>query len=202
MATLTDAEVRTLTATVDRTAERIAQRYDSIEADDVAQEMWLWMLDAGADYVRTCIDNDHMGRLARAVYHAGIRYAEREWKASLPYDWRDQYNYTRMEVARLLPMALNNDEIPGLSKGDLHDGPSSKSDPAYGGGMLASLMDVRIAFTKLSDADQIFLGVCVDYDLDWPRVAAEFSLLENSAYAKYMRILDRMVTRHLGRKDD
>lgn len=202
MAALTDADVKALAETVERAAKRLGKRYDTIPPDDIAQEIWLWMLDTGADYVRRCIDTDQAHLLGKAAYHAGVRYAEKEWRASLPYDWRDQYVYSRPEVARLLPLALNPAETPGLSGTGLHDAPASRSDPAYGGGLLASIIDVRMAFDKLSANDQIFLGTCVDYDLDWPRIAVEFGTQENSAYAKYMRILDRMVTRHLGRKDD
>jgi hypothetical protein len=120
----------------------------------------------------------------------------------LGIDWRDDYNYSRPEVARLLPVALDPESIPGLSGGELHDGPSAKSDPAYGGGMLASLIDVRSAYAKLSDADQQYVLTCVGLDQNWDQIAATTGLLASSAYAKWMRILDRMVTRHLGRKTD
>jgi hypothetical protein len=199
MATLTDAEVRDLADLVEVSAHRVARRYDCVSQEDVAQEIWLWACE-NPDYIRAKM-TDHTGILALNFYRAGMTYADREWKELVPGDWRDQYTYSRMEVSRLLPLALNPATTPGLS-GQLHDGPSSKSDPAYGGGMLASIVDVRIAYRKLSLTDQDFLSACVEYDLDWIRIAPLFGLAENSAYAKYMRILDRMVTRHLGRKDD
>lgn len=201
MAALTDADVQTLAETVERQAKRVARRYDCVDAEDVAQEMWLWMVEH-ADYIRQQIDGDHMGIIAIGLYRAGMAYADKEWKELVPGDWRDQYTYSRPEVARLLPLALAGDYVPGLSGGGLHDGPGNKNDPAYGGGLLASVMDVRIAFDRLSPNDQIFLSICVDYDLDWPRIAMEVGTQENSCYAKYMRILDRLVTRHLGRADD
>jgi hypothetical protein len=92
--------------------------------------------------------------------------------------------------------------IPGLSGGGLHDGPSAKTDPAYGGGMLASIVDVRVAFAKLSESDQQFVTLVVGFDSQWDTIAVHTGMQGNSAYAKFMRILDRMVTRHLGRKRD
>lgn len=200
MGALTDSDVKALSELVQASAARVARRYDCVAVEDVAQEMWLWACE-NPDYVQHKIE-DHTGILSLNFYRVGMTYADKEWKESVPGDWRDQYRYSRMEVARILPLALDPTSIPGLSSGALHDGPSSKSDPAYGGGMLASIMDVRIAFGKLSLTDQDYLSACVEYDLDWPRVAPLFGLLETSAYAKYMTILDRMVTRHLGRRDD
>jgi hypothetical protein len=199
MDTLTDADVQALAETVDRQAKRVARRYDCVDAEDVAQEMWLWMVEH-AEWVRDKLEN-HSGIIALALYRAGMIYADKEWKELVPGDWRDQYTYSRPEVARLLPIALGDDESLALPGGGLHDGPSHKSDPAYSGGLLASVLDIRIAYGKLSTEDQAYLATCVDLDMAWDRVAAEFGLAGNSAYAKYMRILDRMVTRHLGRRD-
>jgi hypothetical protein len=198
MATLTEGDVHKLTDTVEQIAGRIARRYDTVAKEDIAQEIWVWALEH-VDYVHRFVAAPDQSVLTKSLYHAGLRYAEKEWKAGLPYDWRDQYEYTRPEVARLLPLALDESLIPGLSGGGLHDGPSHKADPALGGGLLASLIDVRVAYSKLSDSDQAYLADVVGLDHDWVRISSMYGLQENSAYAKYMRILDRMVTRHLGR---
>jgi hypothetical protein len=201
---------------VEATAKRVAARYVGIEADDVTQEVWMWWLTKGDKYVQAYKadlaraegeSNREAVRqvkalMGRSVNNAAVRYCEKERKATLGYDWRDDYTYTRPEVARLLPLALDPSTIPGLSGGGLHDGPSAKSDPAYGGGMLASIADVRSAFGKLSPSDQDYVKLVVQLDTQWDIIASHLGLQANSAYAKYMRILDRMVTRHLGRAKD
>lgn len=184
-------------------AGAFAPQYDGIvEKQDIEQELWVWVLDGGRTETKKYQAGGDEKLYRFKLRNAALKYGERERKASLGYDWRDDYNYTRPEVARILPLALDPSTIPGLSGGGLHDGPSAKSDPAYGGGMLASIIDIRVAFGKLSATDQEYARLVVDCDSDWDLVAKETGLQANSAYAKYMRILDRMVTRHLGRKAD
>jgi hypothetical protein len=202
MAVLTDAEVQVLRRIVDAQAAIVARRYEGINAEDVGQEVWVAFLDGDAATVSKYLAAGHEGKIAKVAYSAAIRYCEKERKSTLGYDWRDDYTYSRPEVARLLPLALDPTAIPGLSGSALHDGPSVRSDPAYGGGMLASIVDVRVAYEKLSDEDQQFLMLCVGFDQAWEYVGLHTGLQPNSAYAKYMRILDRMITRHLGRKVD
>lgn len=205
MAAFTADDTALLRRIIDTQAAIVARRYEGISAEDVGQEVWVAFLDADAETVQKYLaagTPSLPGRLSKVAYSAAVRYCEKERKATLGYDWRDDYNYSRPEIARLLPLALDPTTIPGLSGGALHDGPSAKSDPAYGGGMLASIIDVRTAYGKLSEDDRDFLITCVGYDNQWEKIGAFAGLQANSAYAKYMRILDRMVTRHLGRKRD
>jgi DNA-directed RNA polymerase specialized sigma24 family protein len=205
MAVFTEAEVAVLDPIVRAQAEKVAGRYEGVEADDLAQEVWVWIMEESSPALRRYIADGLPKQLTRSVYNAAVSWCETEKKrllAAQGYNWRDEYTYTRPEVARLLPLALDQATVPGLSGGGLHDGPSAKADPAYGGGMLASLIDVRTAFTKLSDSDQAFVLTVVGLDARWPDIAATTGLKADSAYAKWMRILDRMVTRHLGRKTD
>jgi hypothetical protein len=174
-----------------------------VEQSDVEQEMWVWVLSSGATLTTQYTNGEVDEKLYRfKLRNSAVKYCERERKSTLGYDWRDDYDYSRPEVARLLPLALDPSSIPGLSGGSLHDGPSAKSDPAYGGGMLASIVDIRAAFAKLSPADQGFVQSVVDHDLDWDTIAEHHELASNSAYQKWMRILDKMVTKHLSRRFD
>lgn len=202
---LTSAEVNYLSPIVDQQAKRVAARYEGIEADDLAQDVWVWIVEQSSPALREYIAADQAGRVAKSLYNAAVTWCERDRKRklrALGIDWRDEYNYSRPEVARLLPLALDSAAVPGLSGSGLHDGPSAKNDPAYGGGMLASLIDVRSAYNKLSELDQAFVLTVVGLDSNWNDIAATTGVQANSAYAKWMRILDRMVTRHLGRKTD
>lgn len=198
---LTDAEVTELWRIAGRQAAIVAPRY-SLDVDDVIQEIWVWALSEGAGQIRRYLDAGHLGRVAKTFYSAAVRHGERDKRAGLGYDWRDDYNYSRPEVARLLPLALDPGSIPGLQGSALHDGPSARSDPAYGGGMLAAVVDVRVAFGKLSESDREFVKAVVGLDAKWDAVAVHTGMKSTSAQSKYYRILDRMVTRHLGRAVD
>jgi hypothetical protein len=201
MAEFTDAEFIELSRIAKQQAQLVSVRYNGVDQGDTEQEIWVWLL-ANRQQMRKYLDAGHLGRIAKSFYNAATAYCEREKKATLGYDWRDDYNYSRPEIARILPLALDPTTIPGLSGSGLHDGPSAKSDPAYGGGMLASIVDVRVAYRKLSEADQKYVALVVALDSNWDQVAAHTGMKANSATAKYYRILDRMVTRHLGRKVD
>jgi hypothetical protein len=60
----------------------------------------------------------------------------------------DQFYYSRGLVAELLPWALDGLEPP--AKG-LTDMPRGGSDPAEGGNVLAMMIDVRRAVSRLGD---------------------------------------------------
>lgn len=205
MASLTEAEVSVLVPIVESEAKRVAGRYDGVEAEDLTQELWVWIMEKSSPALAKYANEGQHGALARSVYGAAVKWCERDKKRRLAeqgINWRDQYTYSRPEVARLLPLALDPASVPGMSGQQLHDGPSAKSDPAYGGGLLASIVDVRTAFSALSESDQKFVGVVIGLDTNWEDISRTTGLKQNSAYAKWMRILDRMVTRHLGRKTD
>lgn len=206
MASFTDEEVAQLAAIIDGQASRVAERYEGVVSDDLAQEVWLWALDTpGADRVRNYLDTGQIGRLKKAAYYESVAWCEKDKRRrqrAAGIDWRDEYNYTRPEVARLLPMALDYGAIPGLTGRDLTSTPGTATDPAYHNDQLASLIDVRNAFGKLSGPDQDYVRIVVGLDCNWADIAATTEIQASSAYAKWMRILDRMVTRHLGRKTD
>jgi hypothetical protein len=106
-----DAEVYDLTA---RVADQVGRRFaDIVERDDVYQELWVWLLEPkGRKYTERWLAEGQQGKLARALYNAGREYVERERRAQLGMDWRDEYRYSRPEVSRLLPFALDPDYAP------------------------------------------------------------------------------------------
>jgi DNA-directed RNA polymerase specialized sigma24 family protein len=203
MAEVTAADYHAFSGNVETQARTVASRY-GFDWEDVAQEIWLYLCSGTVieSLRKFAQDDESSGRVNRVLYTAAVRYCEDERKRTLGYDWRDEYNYSRPEVARLLPLALDPSTIPGLAGGGLHDGPSAKSDPAYGGGMLASIVDVRVALGRLSESDREYVKLVVALDSKWETVALHTGVKANSAQAKFYRILDRMVTRHLGRKVD
>jgi len=205
MASLTDAQVAYLVPAVEKQAQKVAARYENVEAEDLAQELWVWIMEESSPALKKYIDDDLPQIAHRALYNAAVRWCEQDKKRRMReagINWRDQYTYTRPEVAKLLPLALDPASIPGMSGQQLHDGPAARNDPAYGGGMLAAIADVRFAFSKLSESDQRFVGIVIGLDTNWDQISRTTGIRANSAYAKWMRILDRMVTRHLGRKTD
>ena len=205
MEALTEKEAKDLDPIVRSQAERVAKRYDGVDPDDLAQEVWLWIVEESSPALREYVANGQHGRLTKSLYNAAVKWCEADRKRKLRaegIDWRDEYNYSRPEVGRLLPMALDYGAVPGLTGRDLTGQPGGKTDPAYHNDQLAALIDIRGAFGKLSGPDQDFVRVVIGLDTKWDQISNCTGLKTTSAYAKYMRILDRMVTRHLGRKTD
>lgn len=203
MAELTASDIATIDPIVKRQAALVSARY-GVESEDLAQEVWVWIVEESSPALLQYVRDAEGSKLIRAVYHAAVKWCEKDRKRKLRaqgLDWRDEYNYTRPEIARLLPLALDIGTVPGFTGRVLDDAPSAQSDPAHGGDLLVSLLDVRNAYSALSASDQRYLTVCVALNNDWDKIAPQFELITTSAYAKYMRILDRMVKR-LGRKTD
>jgi hypothetical protein len=112
MAALTESELHEFMAgpvmdAARRQAGIVADRYAGIEQQDVEQEIWVWFYGDGKRKAQRLVLKGDIAPVEKAFYNAAVDYCERERKASLGYDWRDDYNYSRPEVARLLPLALD-----------------------------------------------------------------------------------------------
>ncbi len=170
--------------------------YVHTDRADIVQEVYAWWLGSGASSVSAYIGPDSQydeshgrNKLAIAIERFARNMCEREKAAAVGYNPEDTYRYTPNEVKRLLPLALDSTAltIPGQS----FDSAPVHGDPAEGGNLLASVVDVRRALNGLDSLDRLFLQAFVESDTG--HVAELFGLEEPSVLQRHSRLVARLV---------
>lgn len=169
------------------------------EADDLGQECAVWWYSPNAQkHLREYLQEEGFTRLRRSLWRAMARYAEKEKGHKVGYEPEDQVLYTPAQVAAVLPVALDPEGLPdGGGVADI-TGIRAHTNLAEGGGVLASLIDVRRGLTTLVPADRVLLYVANEELHDWDSVAdrmnigAETPLLADSFRRKHDRVIERI----------
>lgn len=147
-------------------ARDISARFPLSDQDDLFQEIRIYILkrpDMIADleqaYGNGKAETVHMARkLMARMRRVAERYARKEKAAITGYQWNDEFFYDSMHIADLLPAALVFETNGDMLVDHVDDGqPKRPSAPAEGNNLLAMILDVRRAYDKLEQDDQILL---------------------------------------------
>lgn len=135
----------------------VARRYRNygVEFDDASQEIYLWLLDGGEKKVRRWLSKSpqQTTRVYMSMLDVAMSYAEQEKALRAGYDVDDVFWYTPSLIEGLLPLALDEsfapEDINELEQ--LGGGKRKAKQPAEGGNLLATVLDIRRALegTKL-----------------------------------------------------
>ena len=152
-------------------ARAIHNRYKAyVERDDVLQECISWALTRStwiSEQIAEATDVDkrkHVeSRIAWQMRRAAERYARREKATKSGYQINDEAYYQGYTLGQLLPFVIASvvdgtviEQIQDM----IQDGqPRGSSSPSEGGGLLASLIDIKIGYCKLEVEDQTLLRI-------------------------------------------
>lgn len=131
---------------IETTAAEVTRLYHSwVEHGDVAQTMWVWVLDHADE-----VESMPQYTLRRRLKDAGISYARREKATRSGYHPEDEYTYSQATILKLLPDAFD----PEATR------PVTGNDGAGAGGKDQTytewetmLTDVRVGLDRLGYAD-------------------------------------------------
>lgn len=129
-------------------AKSTAKRFTGfVTQEDVVQELHLYVLSNERQFQKWYADDEKF-RIIRALFAAARQYAEREKAAQSGYDFTDVAWYDPVNLASLVPLALNP-RWEGLS-GDSDDSgmPQGKAVLGESGTLLAMVCDIRRALKK------------------------------------------------------
>jgi hypothetical protein len=174
-------------------AREVARHYPGLlEAQDLEQEIALWWYSAPVDALTSYLQDDGLSRLRRAFWRHARDYAEKQRRAQGGPEVFVQSRYAAAEVAAMLPVALDPDGIPEHRAVD-ETGRQSKGNVAWGGNLLASLVDVRRALkAALTEDDRQFLLWVDAARNDWDKVGRLVGIEPDSARRRHARIAGRM----------
>lgn len=149
-------------------ASTIHRRYKSyVEKDDIKQECMTWAV-TRSGYIHEQMSEPNQeirshneSRIAYQMRRVAERYARREKASKSGYQTSDEVYYETAKLGQLLPFVIASvvdgtvlEQVQQM----IQDGqPKGKSSPAEGGGLLATLIDIKQSFLKLDIQDQTIL---------------------------------------------
>jgi len=172
-----------------------AKKYQMVEANDIAQELWLWFVSHTAKYKEwsELEQKDRDKLIAKSLRNAALKYCQYEKAKKSGYDISDLYYYDVSVVEAFLPSIISESyEIPTKIK-DLNFKPS-KGEISDGMNWLSLRSDIASAFYKLTEIKQNILRLRFSNELaEWSDLAKDWGTSPDGARMKVKRALSSLV---------
>jgi hypothetical protein len=175
------------------------RKYQMLERDDIAQELWVWFVTHPKKYKEwsTYEQKDKDNLIAKSLRNAALKYCEIEKARKAGYKTNDLYYYDLSVVEAFLPSIITESyEIPSKIQ-DLNF-KFGKGDVTDGNNWLALRSDIATGFYKLPESKQNILRLrFMDEQSEWSVVAKQLKTTPDGARMKVQRVLVAL-TKNLG----
>ena len=177
-------------------ADEYHKKYNMVEREDIKQSLYEWFLEHPnkLDEWEAIGKKDAKNLIYRSLRNQALDYCQ-IWKAkSLGYETSDLFYYTPDMVEALLPAILRKDftVMPILNLGKTGRPPA----PSEGGNMMAMMVEIDLAYSKLSTEDKTVLFYKYAESLDYGAIAKEMELgSEDAARMRHNRAIKKLITR-------
>jgi hypothetical protein len=184
---------------VQQLSSEYARRYNMLERDDIAQELWVWFVGHPRKYKEwlELQQKDRDKLIAKSLRNAALKYCEKEKARKVGYDTSDLYYYDVSVVEAFLPSIIAGTYAIPTSIQDLN-AKFGSGNLADGNNWLALRSDIAAAFSKLSDAKQNILRLRFSIDSpDWSLLSKDMNSTPDGARMKVQRAINSL-TKNLG----
>ena len=177
-------------------ASEYHKKYDMVELEDIKQELYGWFLEhpKKLDEWEAIGKKDAKNLLYRSLRNQALDYCQK-WKAkSIGYEVSDLFYYEPVMVEALLPAVLRQEftVMPVLNLGKTGKPPA----PSEGGNMMAMMVEIDNAYSKLSTEDRVVLFLKYAESFDYAGIASEMELgSEDAARMRHNRAIKKLITR-------
>lgn len=177
-------------------ASEYHKKYDMVELEDIKQELYGWFLEhpKKLDEWEAIGKKDAKNLLYRSLRNQALDYCQK-WKAkSIGYEVSDLFYYEPVMVEALLPAVLRKEftVMPILNLGKTGKPPA----PSEGGNMMAMMVEIDNAYSKLSTEDRVVLFLKYAESFDYAGIASEMELgSEDAARMRHNRAIKKLITR-------
>jgi len=177
-------------------ADEYHKKYNMVERDDIKQALYEWFLEHPnkLDEWEAIGKKDAKNLIYRSIRNQALDYCQ-TWKAkSLGYETSDLFYYEPDMVEALLPAILRKDftVMPVLNLGKTGRPPA----PSEGGNMMAMMVEIDAAYSKLNVEDKTVLFYKYAESLDYASIAKEMELgSEDAARMRHNRAIKKLITR-------
>ncbi|CAB4177394.1 hypothetical protein UFOVP999_47 [uncultured Caudovirales phage] len=176
-----------------------SRKYQMLERDDIAQELWVWFVTHPKKYKEwsTYEQKDKDNLIAKSLRNAALKYCEIEKARKSGYKTNDLYYYDLSVVEAFLPSIITESyEIPAKIQ-DLNF-KFGKGDVTDGNNWLALRSDIATGFYKLPESKQNILRLrFMDEQSEWSVIAKQLKTSPDGARMKVQRVLIAL-TKNLG----
>lgn len=184
---------------IQQLASEYFRRYNMLERDDIAQELWVWFVAHPRKYKEWSIleQKDRDKLIAKSLRNAALKFCEREKAKNHGYDTSDLYYYDASVVEAFLPSIIGESyEIPAKIQ-DLNSKFGS-GDISDGNNWLSLRSDIAGGYFRLSEAKQNILRLRFSMEQpDWATLAKDMDSTPDGARMKVQRALNSLI-KHLG----
>jgi DNA-directed RNA polymerase specialized sigma24 family protein len=177
-------------------ADEYHKKYNMVEREDITQSLYEWFLEHPnkLDEWEAIGKKDAKNLIYRSLRNQALDYCQ-TWKAkSIGYETSDLFYYEPVMVEALLPAILRKDftVMPVLNLGKTGRPPA----PSEGGNMMAMMVEIDAAYSKLNVEDKTVLFYKYAESLDYGAIAKEMELgSEDAARMRHNRAIKKLITR-------
>ena len=177
-------------------ADEYHRKYHMVEREDIRQSLYEWFLEHPnkLDEWEAIGKKDAKNLIYRSLRNQALDYCQ-IWKAkSVGYETSDLFYYEPDMVEALLPAILRKDftVMPVLNLGKTGRPPA----PSEGGNMMAMMVEIDLAYSKLNTEDKTVLFYKYAESLDYGAIAKEMELgSEDAARMRHNRAIKKLITR-------
>ena len=172
------------------------KKYEMVELDDIKQSLYQWFLEHPnkLNEWEAIGPKDAKNLIYRSLRNQALDYCQK-WKAkSIGYEVSDLFYYEPVVVEALLPAVLRGEfgVMPVLNLGKTGRPPA----PSEGGNMMAMMVEIDKAYSKLNKDDKVVLFYKYAESLDYGDIAKEMELgSEDAARMRHNRAIKKLITR-------
>jgi DNA-directed RNA polymerase specialized sigma24 family protein len=167
-----------------------------VSADDLAQEMWIWVLKHRNKVEEWLVREDKIERakghkaLFKTLLRHGHVYARKEKAKTSGYHPRDEYFYTKPLVISLIE-AIYNEGVFQVNIVD--DTPRKSKLDSEGNDLLAMLSDVQVAIASLEENQQALISSVYGYGISPSEIAEHEGVTRQAVDNRVNRALERII---------
>lgn len=183
---------------VRRISAEFRRKFQMVDADDIAQELWIWFLThPGKTRAWMAMPTNESDKIfARSLRNCAMGFCVKEKAKLAGFEVSDNFWYTKDFIKQLLPSVISEDwkRVQASFEGGVGGTrPANES-----GDWMAYAVDVRRAYNALTDADRLLVDIYYVNDTNGEALrAATERPTDKAAEMAANRVLAKMV-RYLG----
>ena len=179
-------------------ASEYHRKFNMVELDDVKQSLYQWFVEHPNKLTEweAIGKRDTKNLIYRSLRNQALDYCQR-WKAkSLGYEIDDVFYYDPAIVEVLLPSVLRKELLTPTKENS--EGPKQPSAPAEGGNLVTMMVEVDIAYLKLSDEEQNLLFLRFADAADYSDIASTLNIESSDAVRMRIKRAVRKLVNKMG----
>jgi len=169
-------------------------------ADDVEQEIWVWIMQNKNTVTRILTEENYETTLNMYLVRAGQSALKTEDAQVYGYDEEDVFHFSLELIKSILEVVFIHEDWQSFATAAGDGQPRAKSEPATSGNNLASYADVSRAITSLPEDQYNTLVWRYKYNYTFTQIGFEAGITKQAAADRHRAALNA-IQQYLGKKD-